>query len=194
MIARGRWTRPLWKRAQSLQARESHQFVASRCCRFCLSSLLWILFRFPFDPLEIEYKNRVEDRDQEQGDEGSDGQSADLGIAQWLPQRAAFECERKQSKDRCAHGDQYWANTLNSSIRKSTLQRLTLFVHFLDEVEEHDHMADDDTDQACYAQESHEAKWRVHDGQCNQSSDCAVGGRSKDKQWLDRVVELDEKR
>jgi len=102
--------------------------------------------RFPFDPLEIEHKDRVEDWDQEQSDEGSDGKSADLGIAQRFPERATFKCEREQRKDSCAHGEHHGANTLNSGIRKSSLQGFPLFVHLLDEVEEHDHMADDDAD------------------------------------------------
>src|SRR5882672_9015932 len=89
----------------------------------------------PRNPLQIQDKNRVKDRDQEQGDEGSDGESADLGIAERFPERATFECERKQSKYRCAHGDHHGSKTLNPGIRKSTLQRLPLFVHLLDEVE-----------------------------------------------------------
>jgi len=49
----------------------------------------------PRNPLQIQNKNRVKDRNQEQGDEGSDGESADLGIAERFPERATFECERK---------------------------------------------------------------------------------------------------
>ena len=66
-----------------------------------------VVSRFPFDPLEIEDKNRVKNRDQEQGDERGDGESADLGVAQRFPERATFECERKQSQDRRAHGDHH---------------------------------------------------------------------------------------
>jgi hypothetical protein len=62
--------------------------------------LLLVLRRLPFDPFEVEYKNCVEDRDQEQGDERGDGESADLGIAKRFPERAAFECERKQGQNR----------------------------------------------------------------------------------------------
>ena len=42
----------------------------------------------PRNPLQIQDKNRVKDRDQEQGDEGSDGESAHLGIADRFPERA----------------------------------------------------------------------------------------------------------
>src|SRR5260370_35568596 len=54
-------------------------------------------------------------------------------------------------------------------------------------------MADNDTDQTRYAEKGHEAERRVHDCQRNQSSDRAIGGSSKDKKWLDGIVELDEK-
>src|SRR5258708_38720050 len=52
----------------------------------------------PFDPLQIEHKNRVEDRDQQQSDEGSDCKSADLRIAKRFPEWATLDCKRKQSK------------------------------------------------------------------------------------------------
>src|SRR5713101_1398726 len=138
---------------------------ASRCCWLCLMLLLSVPCRFPFDPLEIEYKNRVEDRDQEQGDEGCDGESADLRIAQRFPERATFECERKQSEDGCAYGDHHGPNTLNAGIGKSTLQRFALFVHVLNEIEQHDDVADDDANKAGYSKKSHEAKGRAHDCQ-----------------------------
>ena len=51
-----------------------------------------ILCSFPFDPFEIEYKDRVEDRNQEQGNEGSDGETADLGVAERFPERSTFQC------------------------------------------------------------------------------------------------------
>ena len=68
---------------------------SSRCRWRCLSRLVPVPCRFPFNPLEIQYKDGVEDWDQQQGDESSDGQSADLGIAQGFPERAPFEGERK---------------------------------------------------------------------------------------------------
>src|SRR5260370_33703288 len=79
---------------------------------------------FPSDPLQIEYKNRVEDRDQQQGDEGRDGESAHLGVAEGLPERAAFESERKQSKNRDGHSDNTRANTRNPGVRNSARQRV----------------------------------------------------------------------
>src|SRR6266566_894674 len=140
------------------------KILSSRCC-LRLRGLLWVPCRFPFDPLQIEYKNRVEDRDQEQGDEGSDRESANLGIAQRFPERATFECKRKQSEDSCAHGDHHGPNALNTGIGKSTLQRLALFVHLLNEIEQHNDMAYDDSNQAGYSKKCHEAKRRAHDCQ-----------------------------
>src|SRR6266568_6330232 len=90
-------------------------------CRFCLSGLLPMPGRLPFDPYEIKHKDRIEDWDQEQSDEGSDGKSADLGIAQRFPERATFKCEREQRKDSCGHGDHHGSNTLNPGIGKSSL-------------------------------------------------------------------------
>src|SRR5258707_59580 len=96
------------------------------CSWLPFSDLLLAFSCFPLDPLEIEDKNGVEDRNQQKGDEGSDSQSADLGIAERLPERATFECEWKQSKDRCAYRDHHRANALDPGIRKSALQRLAL--------------------------------------------------------------------
>jgi hypothetical protein len=74
---------------------------------FCLRGFLWVLSRFPFDPLEVEHKDRVKNRNQEQGDEGGNSEPADLGIAERFPEGATFESKRKQGKDRCANGDHH---------------------------------------------------------------------------------------
>src|SRR6266404_101527 len=161
-------------------------------CWFRFLVRLSVFSRFPFDPLEIEYKNRVEDWDQEQRNEGSDGESADLGVAQGFPERATFKCERKQRKDSCGHSDHHGSNALNAGIGKSTLQRLPLFVHLLDEVEQHDHMADDDADQTGNPQECHEPEGRTHDRQSDQRSDGSVRCGRKDEQGLDGILELHE--
>src|ERR1700693_5348075 len=87
----------------------------------------------PSNPFKIQNENRVKHGNQEQRNKGSDGEATDLGVAERFPQRPAFERERKQSKNRCAHGDHHRSNTLDSSVRKSTLQRLPPFVAFLDE-------------------------------------------------------------
>src|SRR6267378_4651343 len=99
------------------------------------SRLLLFGCYIPPNPLQVQNKNRVEDRNQEQRDEGSDSESTDLRITERFPEWATLECEREQSKDRRADGDHHRPDTLNPSIRKSTLQWFPLFVHLLDEVE-----------------------------------------------------------
>src|SRR5260370_18743882 len=135
-----------------------------RCC-LCLRALLSVPCRFPFDPFQIEYKNRVEDRDQDQRDDGNDGKSAHLRIAQTFPERATFECKRKQRKNGRAYGDHHGSNTLNAGIRKSAFQRLALVGHLLNEVEQDDDMAYDDSNEAGHSKKCHEAKRRSHDCQ-----------------------------
>src|SRR5260370_9736301 len=66
----------------------SHHWLHSWC------GLLCSLLRVPFNPLEIEHKDRVENGDEEQGDEGGDGQSADLRVTERLPERTTFESKR----------------------------------------------------------------------------------------------------
>src|SRR6266446_3884465 len=144
----------------------------------------------PRNPLQVQNKNRVKDRDQEQRDEGSDGESANLGIAERLPERPPFERERKQSKDGRPDGDHYRTNALNAGIGKSTFEWFALFVHLLDEIEEHDHVADDDPNEAGNPKECHEPEWRAHDRQCDQRTDRSVRCGRKHKQRLDGILEL----
>jgi hypothetical protein len=92
-----------------------------------------------------------------------------------------FEGDGEQGKDGCAHSDHYGANALNPGIRESVLQRLSVRVHLFDEVEEHDHMANDGADQAGDSEEGHKAEGRVHDGQRNQRPDGTVRGGSGDE-------------
>src|SRR5258708_23948787 len=99
-----------------------------RCSVVAHSRNFCFLLRIPLNPLQIEYKDCVEDRDEKQRNEGRDGESADLGITERFPERATFEREREQSQDRCASRDHHGTNSLNSAIVKSTLQRRSLFV------------------------------------------------------------------
>src|SRR6266404_6297251 len=171
---------------------------AAPSCRHVVGSassrLLPVPCRFPFDPLQIEYKDGVEDWDQQQGDERCDGQSADLCVAQRFPERATFKCERKQSKDRRGHCDHHRSNTLDSGIRKSAFQRFALFVHLLNEVEQHDDMAYDDSNQAGHSKKCHESKGRSHDCQSDQCTNRPIGSGRKDQQRLDGIVELNKER
>src|SRR5260370_17327863 len=108
------------------------------------SRLLLFGCYIPPNPLQVQNKNRIEDRDQEQGDEGSDGESTNLGIAERFPERTTFKCERKQRKDRCTHGDHHGTNALNPGIRKSSLQGLALSFHPLNKSQQSNHMLTND--------------------------------------------------
>jgi hypothetical protein len=48
----------------------------------------------------------------------------------------------------CADSDHDGPQPLNSCIEQQIDQRLSLFIHLLNEIEEHDHMADNDAAQA----------------------------------------------
>src|SRR6266851_6183080 len=154
------------------------------------SRLLLFGCYIPPNPLQVQNKNRIKDRDQEQGDEGSDGESTNLGIAERFPERTTFKCERKQRKDGCTHGDHHGTNALNPGIRESSLQGLALFVHLLDEVEQYDHMADDNPDETGNPKKCHESEGRTHDRQSDQRSDRSVRRGRKHKQRLDGILEL----
>ena len=67
-------------------------------------------------------------------------------------------------------------------------------VLLLDEVEEHDDVADDDADQADDAEEGHEAERRAHDVEAEQRPDHAERDRREDDQRLDGVAELEDQR
>ena len=78
--------------------------------------------------------------------------------------------------------------------RDRLLERFAFFMHFFDEIEQHDDMADDDADQARDAQERHEAERRSHDRQAEQRADNSIGSRGEYQQRLYRVAELQQQR
>src|SRR5215469_9393111 len=69
-----------------------------------------------------------------------------------------------------------------------------LFVHFLNEIEKHDDVADDDSNQACNSQKRHEAEWRAHHGKADQCPGHAVWSRGKHEEWFNGISELQEQR
>src|SRR5579862_834896 len=74
------------------------------------------LIGFPSNDLQVEHKNAVKNRHQEQSDKGSDAKSTDLRVTKRLPQWTAFESKRKKSQDSCAYGDHYRSNSLDARI------------------------------------------------------------------------------
>src|ERR1700687_2189798 len=106
------------------------------------------VLRLPANDLQVKHEDAVKNRHQEQSDKGSDAKSTDLRVTKRLPQRTAFESKREKSQDRCSHWCQYKANSLGARIGQGLDQWLALCVHFLDEVEQHDDVADNHPDQA----------------------------------------------
>src|SRR5580704_10516668 len=128
-------------------------FIASGCLRngfSCFKNFVMHgrVLRFPANDLQVEHEYAVKDRHQEQSDKGSDAKSTDLRVTKRLPQRTAFESKREKGQDRCSHCDHYRANSLDAGIRKRLREWLALCVHFLDEVEQHDDVADNHAYQA----------------------------------------------
>src|SRR5262249_34343233 len=58
---------------------------------------------FPFHNFQVEDKNGVQNRHQQQGDECGHAKAPDLRVAQWLPQWAAVQRQWEKSQDGCAH-------------------------------------------------------------------------------------------
>ena len=150
------------------------------------------LIGFPSNDLQVKHEDAVKNRHQEQSDKGSDAKSTDLRVTKRLPQRTAFESKREKSQDRCSHCDHYRANSLDARIGQRLDQWLALCVHFLDEVEQHDDVADNHADQAGDAEKSHEPKRRVHDREGDQGADHAIRSSSEYQKRFDGVIELNE--
>src|ERR1700731_4715297 len=150
------------------------------------------VLRIPANDLQVENENAVKNRHQEQSYKGSDAKSTDLRVAKRLPQRTLFRSKREKSQDRCSHCDHYRANSLDARIGQRLDQWLALCVHFLDEVEQHDDVADNHTYQAGDAEKSHEPERRMHDREGDQRTDNAIRSGSEYQKRFDRVIELNE--
>src|ERR1700732_1728472 len=150
------------------------------------------LIGFPSNDLQVEHEYAVKDRHQEQSDKGSDAKSTDLRVTKRLPQRTAFESKREKSQDRCSHCDHHGPDSLDASIRKRLREGLAFCVHFLDEVEQHDDVANDHADQAGDAEKSHEPERRMHDRESDQRPDHAIRSSSEYQKRFDGVIELNE--
>src|SRR5438552_19204 len=106
------------------------------------------LIGFPSNDLQVEHEYAVKDRHQEQSDKGSDAKSTDLRVTKRLPERTTFESKREKSQDRCSHCDHHGPDSLDAGIGQRLNQWLALCVHFLDEVEQHDDVANNHPYQA----------------------------------------------
>jgi len=82
--------------------------------------------------------------------------------------------ERERDHDRAKADD--------ARIEQSLFERFALFVHFLDEVEEHNDVADNDADEAGDTEEGHEAERRSHQVKGNERADDSVRGGREDEE------------
>src|SRR5262249_34570627 len=107
---------------------------------------------------------------------------------------SSFKRQWEQSQDGRQYGDHYGPNTLDTRVRKRLLQGFTFRMHFLDEIEEHDDVADDHADQAGDAQKSHKAKRRMHNREGDERADHTIGSSGEYQKRFDCIVELNEQR
>src|SRR5262249_46497870 len=122
----------------------------------------------PLNPVKILDHDGVENRHEYQRHEGGYAQAANLCVAQWLPKRTAMDCQGEQAQHRSADGDEHGAQPHDAGVDERLVEWLAEGMPLLDEVEEHDYMADDDTHQADDTEECHETERRVQEHERNQ--------------------------
>ena len=135
----------------------------------------------PRDPLQVQHGDRIQNRHQPKRDESRYAQSADLGVAEWLPERPAMTSQGEESQHGCGNGDHHRAQTLDSGVKQGLLQRSAVLPALFDEVEEHDDVANDDADQRDHAEESHEPERRAHQPQGGNRARHAVRDSGEDQ-------------
>src|ERR1700675_4658855 len=150
------------------------------------------VLRLPANDLQVKHEDAVKNQHQEQNYKSREPKSTNLRVKKRLPQRTAFESKREKSQDRCPHCDHYRANSLDARIGQRLDQWLALCVHFLDEVEQHDDVADNHAYQAGDAEKSHEPEGRMHDCEGDQRADHAIRSSSEYQKRFDGVIELNE--
>src|SRR4030095_10115412 len=148
----------------------------------------------PFHKFEVQDERRVENGNQKQRHKGGDREAADLRVTERFPQRAAVRRQREKRDDGRRDGDEDRPQPHDTGIEQSLDERLTRFVAFLDEVEQHDDMADDDANQARHTEEGHETEWRPHYVERRERPHDTVGDGGKHHRRLDRVLELEDQR
>src|SRR5262249_32459031 len=66
------------------------------------------------------------------------------------------------------------------------------FMHFFDEIEQHDDVADNDADQTGDSQKRHESKWRSHQRKTQQSAHDTIWSGCEHQKRLNSVAELQQ--
>ena len=83
--------------------------------------------------------------------------------------------ERNEREDRRADRDKDWPQSFDSGVANGLLERFALLVHFFDEIEKHNHVADNYADQARDSEKRHESERRPHNRVADQRPHDAVG-------------------
>ncbi len=86
-----------------------------------------------------------------------------MRVAERLPQWTAMHSQREQRQYGCTNGDHHGTQTNDTSVDDRFLKWLTQGMAFLDEVEEHNDVTDDDADEAGDSEKCHETEGGVHD-------------------------------
>ena len=102
--------------------------------------------------------------------------------------------KREESQHGREHRNQHGTQAKDSGVDHGILKIVAGDVAFFDEIEHHNGMADDHSDQAGHAQKRHEAEGFVHDPKRGERSHHAVWRRRQHQDWLDRILELEDQR
>ncbi len=102
--------------------------------------------------------------------------------------------QREQRQDRRGDGDHDRPQTLNSRVEQCLLERRAMLAPLFDEVEQHDDVADDDSDERDNSKKSHEPERRAHQPQRGKRARHAVRDGGEDQQRLHGVLELNHER
>src|SRR5688572_23522545 len=154
----------------------------------------YMLRDFPLHDLQVEDEDRVDDGHEQQREERRDRETTDLRVTERLPQRAAVRREWEEREDRRSDRDEHRTKAKDARIEERFTERRALLVSLLDEVEEHDDVAHDDTDEADDAEERHEAEGTAREHETHERACHAIGDRSEHDDGLHRAPQLDHER
>lgn len=98
----------------------------------------------------------------------------------------------KERDDRGAHCHEDRSQTLSASVSDRLLEGFSPLAHDLDKIKKHYHMADNNTDKACYSHKRHEAEGTPHGPEGYERTCHPIGGAGKNKERFDSIPELEE--
>ena len=74
--------------------------------------------RLPTNQFQIEDEDGVDDRHEQEREERGDGETADLRVAERLPEWAAVRCEWEEREDRCRDRDEHRTQAQDAGIEE----------------------------------------------------------------------------